>query len=125
MNDFLRHIFNELGDAILLAISAVMFCAVGVGVVYILFKVKYKNTRKFPVGKMLLVLLFAAYITVVLSVTVMRWGDVQGFNFRLFRAWREAWNNFSFKNWANVLLNIAMFIPLGLLLPWMDKRFEK
>ena len=31
----------------------------------------------------------------------------------------------SFKNWANVLLNIAMFVPLGILLPWIHKLFRK
>jgi len=57
--------------------------------------------------------------------TVLRGAGLRGSNFHLFRAWREAWNIMSFKNWANVLLNIAMFVPLGILLPWIHKLFRK
>ena len=125
MNDFLIHIMNELSDAVPLAIVAMAMCAVGVAVTYFIFKLKYKDTRKFPIRKIALWLVLAAYAAVVLAVTVMRWGAMRGSNFHLFRAWREAWNIFSFRNWANVLLNVAMFVPLGILLPWIHKIFRK
>ena len=54
MNDFLRMILNRLGDAIPLAIMAVVLCAIGIGVAYLLFKKKYKDTRKFPFAKIFL-----------------------------------------------------------------------
>ena len=88
MNDFLRHILNELSNAIPLAIIAVVLCAVGVAVAYGIFKAKYKGTKKFPVAKVILWLVLAGYVAVVLAVTVMRWGDMRGSNLRLFRAWR-------------------------------------
>lgn len=125
MNDFLRTILNRLSDAIPLAIMAVVLCAVGVGVAFAIFKMKYKDTRKFHFAKVILWLALAGYIAVVLAVTVLRGAGLRGSNFHLFRAWREAWNIFSFKNWANVLLNIAMFVPLGILLPWIHKLFRK
>lgn len=125
MNDFLRLILNKLSDAIPLAIMAVVLCAAGVFVAYLLFKKKYKDTRKFPFAKVILWLALAGYVAVVLAVTVLRGDGLRGSNFHLFRAWREAWNIFSFKNWANVLLNIAMFVPLGILLPWIHKLFRK
>ena len=125
MNDFLRYIFNELSDAIPLAIMAVVVCAVGVGAAFAIFKLKYKDTKKFPLVKVILWLALAGYLTVVLAVTVMRGHGSGGGNFHLFRAWREAWNYFSFKNWANVLLNVAMFVPFGILLPWIHKVFRK
>ena len=58
MNDFLRMILNRLGDAIPLAIMAVVLCAIGIGVAYLLFKKKYKDTRKFPFAKIFLVSLY-------------------------------------------------------------------
>ena len=125
MNDFLRLILNRLSDAIPLAIVAVMLCAIGIGVAYVVFKKKYKDTKKFPFAKIFLWLALAGYIAIVLVATVLRGEGLRGSNFHLFRAWREAWNIFSFKNWANVLLNIAMFVPIGILLPWIHKLFRK
>ena len=125
MNDFLKYLLNQLSDAIPLAILAVVLCAAGVFVAYLLFKKKYKDTRKFPFAKVILWLALAGYGAIVLAVTVLRGEGLRGSNFHLFRAWREAWNIFSFKNWANVLLNIAMFVPLGILLPWIHKLFRK
>ena len=108
MNDFLRMILNRLSDAIPLAIMAVVFCAIGIGVAYLLFKKKYKDTRKFPFAKIFLWLALAGYIAIVLVATVLRGAGLRGSNFHLFRAWREAWNIMSFKNWANVLLNLSL-----------------
>ncbi len=125
MNDFLRHILNELSDAIPLAVLAVAACAICVGIAYLIFRIKYKGTRRFPFAKVILWLILAGYLAVVLAVTLMRGAGMRGTNFRLFRAWREAWNMFSFKNWANVLLNVAMFVPLGIMLPWIHRIFRK
>ena len=125
MNDFLRLIINEFRDALPLAFLAVALCALGLGFAFVVFKLKYKGTRKFPFSKFLLYLTLAGYIALVLAVTVLRGEGLRGTNLHLFRAWREAWNSFSFKNWANVLLNIAMFVPLGVLLPWISKPFRK
>ena len=125
MNDFLRHILNKLSDAIPLAILAVVLCAVGVSVAFTVFRLKHKGTKKFPLARVILWLVLAGYLAVIVSVTLMRGHGYGHGNFRLFRAWREAWNTFSFKNWANVLLNVAMFIPRGVLLPWIHKLFRK
>lgn len=125
MNDFLRMILNRLSDAIPLAMIAIALCLVGVAVSYAIFRMKYKGTRKYPFAKVILWLVLAGYVAVVVAVTMLRGDGYNGTNFHLFRAWREAWNNFSFKNWANVLLNVAMFVPLGVLLPWIHRLFRK
>ena len=75
MNDFLRMILNRLSDAIPLAIMAVVLCAIGIGVAYLLFKKKYKDTRKFPFAKIFLWLALAGYIAIVLVATVLRGQD--------------------------------------------------
>ncbi len=125
MNDFLRYILNRFSDAIPLAVLAVVLCAVGVSLAFAVFRLKYKGRKKFPLARVILLLVFAGYLAVIVSVTLMRGYGYGHGNFRLFRAWREAWNIFSFKNWANVLLNVAMFIPLGILSPWIHKLFKK
>lgn len=40
-------------------------------------------------------------------------------------AWREAWNQFSLQAWLNVLLNVALFVPLGIVLPLLARAFRK
>src|SRR5699024_7992052 len=38
---------------------------------------------------------------------------------------REAWNSFSVATWRFIYLNIFMLVPLGILLPLLNKRFQK
>lgn len=42
-----------------------------------------------------------------------------------FLAFWEVWNNFTLQIWLNPLLNIAMFLPLGVLLPLAVKHFRR
>lgn len=127
MNDFVDLIISELQSSLVLAVAAVVLCVLALGVSFFVFKKKYKDERRFPWLKAILILLFVGYITVVLYATIIRtssygYGNV---NLHLFRAWREAWNNYSLKNWLNIILNIALFVPLGILLPFLCKIFRK
>ena len=72
-------------------------------------------------------LLFAGYLVILVYATMLRGAGVfrRHWNLHLFRAWREAWNNYSVKSWANVLLNVALFGPLGFLLPLLGRKFRK
>lgn len=127
MNDFLYLVLSELQSGIVLAALAALLCVAVLLVTSLIFKRKNKDGRKFPWKKAILILLFVGYAAVVLYVTVLR-STAYGtrfINLHLFRAWREAWNSFSLKNWLNVLLNVAMFLPLGILLPLMRKGFRK
>ena len=117
MNEFLRLVFSELGSGIWLAMLLVAL--VGGGVL-----LRQRRRGGGPEWKrVLLLLLLVGYLAVVGFVTILRPGiGFGGFNLHLFRAWKEAWNNFSLKNWANVILNILMFVPMGVLVPLV---FEK
>ncbi len=68
-----------------------------------------------------------AYMTVVIGATCLsRYQVPEALTVRpLFYAYREAWNRFSFVLWRNILLNFAMFVPLGFLLPFCNKLFKK
>ena len=124
MNQFIFLILNHLKDALFLAIFAVLICSVLLFFTKKRFDTKYEGTKTFPMKKTLLCLVFVAYIAVLLSATILRGGYGGGFHFHLFSGWVEAWNNFSVKSWLNLLLNIALFVPLGFLLPLLSQKFE-
>lgn len=127
MSDFLRFVMNYLGSAMALAVPAAGLCALGLAAASLIYKKKYGGVRKFPWLKAVLLLMLVGYLTVVLYVTVFRSGHSawRHMSLHLFRAWKEAWNNFSEKNWLNVLLNIGMFVPLGVLLPLLHGKLRK
>ena len=126
MSEFLEYVLWRLQNSLILVLLAGIVAAAAIAIAYIIHKRKYKDEKKFPWSKISLWLVFLAYLVIVLYATILRnAGGYRAWNLHLFRAWREAWNNFSTKNWANVLLNIAMFGPLGFLLPLMGKKFQK
>lgn len=127
MNSFIQYVLYELRDSLGFVILAGVFGALAIGCANLVFRKKYKGERKFPWGKIFLTLILAGYLLFVLSVTILRKqsGFHREYNLHFFRAWREAWNNFSVKNWANVLLNVALFTPLGVLLPLIWRKCRK
>lgn len=127
MSEFLKYVLYLLKNSIVLVLLAGVLAAAVLTVAFFIHKKKYKGQKKFPWGKIFLWMIFFGYILIVIYATMLRWAGFfhREWNLHLFRAWREAWNNFSAKNWANVLLNIAMFGPLGFLLPLLGKKFRK
>lgn len=67
------------------------------------------------------------YILMVIGVTLLNRGE--GFpgrvNFHFLSSYREAWNIFSVRNWQLIILNILMFVPLGILLPLIHEKFRQ
>lgn len=124
MSDFMNYVFSYLSRALVLLVPAAVVCG---GVLFAAWRICRKKGKVFPWGRVILALMLAAYLLVLLYITVLRgsYGGYRYANLHLFRAWREAWNNFSEKNWMNVLLNIGMFVPLGALLPLLWKKLRK
>ena len=126
MSEFLEYVLWQLQNSLILVLLAGIVAVAVIVVLYLIHRRKYKGEQKFPWGKIFLWFVFLAYLVIVLYATILRnAGGYRDWNLHLFRAWREAWNNFSTKNWANVLLNIAMFGPLGFLLPLMSNKCRK
>lgn len=127
MSEFLRYVLYELKNSMALVLLAGIAAVVVLVAAYFLHKGKYKGEKKFPWARVFLWLMFSGYLLIVIYATMLRWSGFfhREWNLHLFRAWREAWNNFSVKNWANVLLNVAMFMPMGFLLPLLGKKFRK
>jgi len=127
MSEFLEFVLYELGNILTLLVLAGVVAAVGIGLAYLIFRKKHRGEKKYPWRKILLYLALVGYLFIVVCATILRKmpGFYKEYNLHLFRAWIEAWNNFSAKNWANVLLNVAMFVPLGALLPLLWKKCRK
>ena len=88
-----------------------------------------KKGRRFPWGKAVCAVLLVGWAAVTVFVTLLR-SEPNEFaarqcNLQLFLAWREAYQRFTLQIWLNVLLNIALFVPLGVLLPLLWKPFRK
>ena len=126
MYEFIEYVLWELKQSFLLVLLAGLAAVAVLAVTYGLHKKKYQGERKYPWGKALLYLMLVGYLAIVLYATVLRGTvGIRQVNLHLFRAWREALNNYSAKKLANVLLNVAMFVPLGFLLPLLWKKFRK
>lgn len=112
MSEFLEYVLWQFQNSLVLVLLAGIVALAGIAVTYFFYK---KKGKRFPWRKAALWLVFLGYLVIVLYATILRnAGGYREWNQHLFRAWREAWNNFSTKNWANVLLNIAMFVPPGI-----------
>lgn len=123
MYEFIGYVLSILRNSIGLVLVAGVLFAVAVTAAYFIHKRKFHGEKKFPWGKVLLWLMFIGYLVIVLYATLMRMSGVRAqYNLHLFKAWREAWNDYSVKKLANVLLNVAMFVPFGFLLPLLWKH---
>ena len=94
--------------------------------VFVVYKFLLKGKKKFTFSQILGWLLLGSYTVVILGATMfMRVETYQsGSILRLFYAYRDAWVNFSVAAWRNLILNICMFVPLGILLPSLMRCFR-
>ena len=126
MTDFVNYLSWKLGGAAALAAGAVIVCGLICLGVYLLLRGRHGHGSQFPWSRCLCLTALCGYLAVLFYATLLRNdGGFSQTNFHLFRAWREAWNSFSAKNWLNVLLNVALFLPLGVLLPLLSRRFRR
>lgn len=123
MNDFVRLVLNRLQSSAVLILLAIPLIALALLIPYWIYK---KKNKPFPWKKSITVVMLAGYLLALLFLTLIRGGfGIRSVNLHLFRSWREAWNNFSIKSWLNVLLNVGMFVPLGILLPLFSHKFRR
>ena len=126
MHDFVSYLFYLLQRGMRFAVPAALVCGVILTVCYAVCR---RRGRRFPWGKAVCALLLIGWAAVTVFVTLLR-SEPNEFaarqcNLQLFLAWREAYQRFTLQIWLNVLLNIALFVPLGFLLPLLSKPFRK
>ena len=123
MHDFIHTIFYLLKNV---AGIAVLVAVLGGAAAVLCFKLRKRPISR---GKAAAFALLCGWLTAMLGLTLRRMGiggiGAGGYNFHLFRAFREAWNRFSLQIWLNPLLNTAMFMPLGVLLPLLWRPFRR
>ncbi len=126
MSEFLRYVVWELRRYFVLALLAGAFVFAVLGILRYLHKRKYGDAKAIPWKRVLLIMAFSGYLAMVFFITNFRASHMsREVNLHLFRAWKEALNNFSQHRWLNVLLNIAMFAPFGFLLPLFGDKFRR
>lgn len=107
-----------------LAILATILFLVGYFIVY---KKILKGTKRLEIKQIALWAVLLIYIIVVLGATLgIRSNGYGGsVNLHLFSSYIEAWQSFSSVAWRNIILNILMFVPLGVLLPLVFNKCKK
>lgn len=125
MHDFIGTIFYILWQAIPFALIGFV---VGIGILVSLNRIRRREGMRFPNGQAAALLLLLCYLGGLAAITFMNRtgnGMRMGVQLRPFLAFWEAWNGFALQTWLNPLLNIAMFLPLGILLPLAVKPFRR
>lgn len=123
MHTFIETLINLFCQGVPLALIGVAVCGAGLAAAYLRYR---KKGRAFPWKNAVVLLALCAYAALVCYATLWRNGGwQQAPSLHLFRSWREAWNEFSLQTWLNTLLNVAMFVPLGCLLPMLHRVFRR
>ena len=114
-------------------LKAVLFLACVLPLFFLLYKCyrkhhqdKYGSVPNISVWKLFSAVIFFCYLLFLFYVTFLeRNSDYGGYaNYHLFRAWKDAWNQFDNQAWLNIILNILMFLPLGFFIPVFSHRFR-
>lgn len=123
MHDFVSFIFSLFSRAVLPALAAMIVGAVGAA---LLRRKRRAAGGDFPISRTAAIILLMGYLVGLISLTLLQrsTGDSR-VQLHLFRAFSEAWNAFTLQIWLNPLLNIAMFVPLGVLLPLTAAPFRR
>lgn len=124
----LREVLSLGKDYLILGIAALGFISIIICIVYFLvYKLMLKGKKKPSKKTILLSMITFLYIVAVFGAVFLnrswRLGmDSGSYILYPFYSYREAWNGWSAYDWRLIILNIAMFVPFGFLLPlWSEK----
>lgn len=124
MHDFIGTLFYLFRKAIPPALIAL---AIGAIFLILLSRKHRRAGTLFSKGQAVSVLLLPCYLGGLFAITCL---NRMGTGMRMYQpypflAFWEAWNSFTLQVWLNPLLNIAMFAPLGIVLPLLAKVFRR
>lgn len=94
---------------------------------FVIYKKLFKGKKSLSKRQLLTGGLLIGYLIMVVGVTLLNRGGSYhgGMSLALFSTYKEAWHSYSVRYWQFVILNIVMFIPLGILLPMLHPLFQK
>lgn len=99
-----------------------------IGFYYYLYYRKQQSEGKprIQMKKLFLGALFIGYVVFVLELTMLGRGNSHFLQMNLhpFSDYVEAWNKYSLRDLQNGIFNIIMFIPMGILLPFISRKFK-
>lgn len=122
MHDFIQYLFYLVHRGIRFALPAALVCGLALVGLFWVFR---KQGRRFPWGRAFCAVAMVGYLAMLVFVTLLRMDSSMGVsyvNFALFAGWRDAWNQWSLQAWLNLLLNVAVFVPWGILLPLLFRQ---
>ena len=121
----LSALFNLFRTYVILGIIfAIILCLTWLCLHFFVFR---RRQIKPPLRKVILYAIFICYVTVVAGAVFLSRPE------NVFRAatylqplflFRVAWHNFSFVAWRNLIFNILMFVPFGILLPLLSDKLK-
>jgi glycopeptide antibiotics resistance protein len=105
--------------------GVLLLCLIFCFAYFLLYKKILKGKRSLTKMQLILGILLCGYLIMVLGLTLLDRGSytMRSVNLHFLSSYRQAWNSFSLRNWQQIILNIIMFTPLGILLPICHKRF--
>lgn len=124
----LQEIIQIIKQNLFLGITGVIILGVIFWIGYFLiYKKKLNGKGNLPKRQFFVYALFACYIIMIIGVTFLNRGtnSETHFNFHFLSSYIEAWNIFSVRNWQFIIFNILMFVPFGILLPLIHRRFHQ
>lgn len=123
MHSFVSLIYSIFKEAVAPALVGALM---GEIVLIPLWRKRHREGAPFPLLQGTAIVLLFCYLGGLAAVTLLhRTTGVPVVQTHLFRAFWEAWNTFTLQVWLNPLLNIAMFVPLGVLLPLAARPFRR
>ncbi|MED2874512.1 VanZ family protein [Bacillus thuringiensis] len=96
---------------------------------FVLYKRIYKGKYSFEKKQIVLITILLGYYLIVLAGTLFGRGSglpsEEIVNFDILRGYRVAWNNFSLVSFQDIIINIALLFPVGILLPLINNSFKR
>ena len=122
MSDFLQLVFRVFFSAL----GPALLCMIVGAIAIVKLHDKLCPEKLLPGRKVFVWVAFLGYLMGLLAITLfLRQAGNHEWQTHLFSAFWEAWHMFSLHFWLLYLLNIAMFIPLGVLLPLVARPFRR
>lgn len=96
-------------------------------IAYLLYQKFIKKTKPGFSAKSTTLLLLISWLVIVLGLTSFSRGANYSnmINLHLFSGYKNAWNQWSLKEFQLIIFNMLMFTPLGFLLPLYSDKFKR
>lgn len=123
----IKDIISLLKEYIVLGIIGIVLLGILFLIGYkIIYKKVMKGKKTISKKKMLLYCVTIGYGIIVLGAVFLNRSSIYGeVNFHLFSSYREAYNTMQISLFRNNVLNILLFVPLGMLLPLYRDNLKK